>query len=255
MRAELARAPSSVPRDRFEINQRFRTVDLPPPTPNPLLVILSPSPSLYLALARLKDPQLPPVRLLHRPIFNQELRTDAKSRLASNSKLTLRVNCCGISEISHQRAETVVQIRAGDCTRKQSFRFANRVHLLVSRSRSVERLNTGRVIRLSISEVSFISFLFLFRPAKSWKPAFSAAREIELDFLISFFFLPSSTPLAAFHTRLAFSDFPNVEGGNSCEHLDLPLSARSAQDRGYFCSSFFTLSYNSRRESRIVCTL
>jgi len=30
MRAELARAPSSVPGNRFEINQRFRTVDLPP---------------------------------------------------------------------------------------------------------------------------------------------------------------------------------------------------------------------------------
>lgn len=61
MRAELARAPSSlVPRDRFEINQRFRAVDLPPTS-------LSSPPT------HVKDPQLP-ARLVHCPIFNQELR-------------------------------------------------------------------------------------------------------------------------------------------------------------------------------------
>lgn len=40
MRAELARALSSVSRDRFEINQRFRTVDLPPPSSSPLFPLL-----------------------------------------------------------------------------------------------------------------------------------------------------------------------------------------------------------------------
>lgn len=98
MRAELARAPSSVPGDRFEINQRFRTVDLPPTSPLPLFFL-----SLFLFLWKICSFLPWDWRIVPYLIKSTDLIQSPSSHLIR--KLTLRVNCSGISEISHVRAK------------------------------------------------------------------------------------------------------------------------------------------------------